>query len=302
MSQLKTSLIQQSTSSNHEADKTGLCVSKEAGSITYMIGLPRSGTTLLSFLLAGVDRSLSLSEPFLTHDIYSPLRLRWFFSRLQKKASLRPLTPPKNVGAAEFLVYLTEIAKVNNLDHLIIKETFRAGREWDNVSLLDHVATSSYPCIAIMRHPYDITFSSLRFTRWWRGLVGRVLRIAAPGLPLFSNDREVVQYVAENWMSFAAWCQRHQPCAIRYEDLVNDPDSSIRKVCDHANLPFHENMLDYRHPRNPFGGIGDPGVMQKAPRPISTKSVGRKERLLPEHRDIIASVCGDSVASWDYEL
>lgn len=302
MSQVKTGLDQHSTTPMNELVDAELRVSTDTGSTAFIIGLPRSGTTLLSFLLAGVDRSLSLSEPFLAHAIYSPLRLRWFFSRLQKKANLQRLSAPKCADYTGFLDYLSEIARINKLKHLIIKETFRAGREWDNLAMLNHMASSKDPIIAIMRHPYDIAYSSIRFTRWWRGIVGRALRIAAPGLPLFSDDREVVQYTAENWLSFAKWCQCHEPCAIRYEDLVNDPEIWIRKVCDYAKLPFYKNILDTRHPRNPFGGIGDPGVMQKTPKPISTQSIGRKERLLPEYQEIIASICGDAVAEWDYKL
>jgi len=267
-----------------------------------LVGLPRSGTTLLGSLLSGVENSLSLSEPFLAHAIYPHWRLRRFFVAIQKSASLRRLPVPRRCSVDELLSYCQRLAAENGLGHLIIKETYRVGGEWDNVAILDQLLRSPVSTVAISRHPYDIAVSSIKFCRWWRGLVGHVLRLFAPGLPLFANDREIVEYCVRNWVSFTDWCGQRQLLVVRYEDLVREPAEQLRRVCDQLSVPFDARMTSPKHPRGAFGGIGDPGVMKRPSKPVNTRSIGRKANLPDEFRDIIVAACADRMSSMNYEV
>ncbi len=270
--------------------------------VAFAVGLPRSGTTLLGSLLAGADGSLSISEPYLAQSLYSDSRLRRFFSRVQRGGGLARLTPPKGANLEEMLGYMCELTSQSGLSRLIVKETYRSSREWRNLELMNWIAESSRPTIALMRHPYDVAISSIRFTRWWRGMIGHALRLFAPRLPLFSNDREVVEHVADNWMSFFRWCRTHGIRVVRYEDLVTHPDEQMRIVCETLKIPFELRMLDPGHPRSAFGGIGDPMVMKKKDRPVRRSSVGRKRELAPELQRLIADRCSSATADCGYKL
>ena len=268
----------------------------------FIIGPPRSGTTLLSYLLAGGEGVLSLSEPFRLYRVFPNWGLRWTFWRLQRSAGLLRMPPPTHSHEADFLDYMRDLTVANNLSHLVIKETYRSDREWANVGLLDWLIKTDEPVIAIIRHPYDAAVSTLRMFRLWRGVVGRLVRPIVPDLPLFSGDREIVEYFAESWLSFTAWCGVNGLHVIRYEDLVRQPDRRLREICDRCGLPFDERMLDHRHPRGPFGGIGDPGVMARPAKPVNARSVGRKRELPGVLRSTIAARCSAIAQQFDYTL
>jgi len=142
----------------------------------FLLGLPRSGSTLLSFLLAGLPESLSLSEPYLAQDIYPHWRLRRYFRRIERSVPLRPVEVPRPCTPKTLLDYMTRVASVNGYRYLLIKETFRCAREWKNAHLLERIVREGHKCIALHRHPYDITVSSIKFCRWWRGLPGQIGR------------------------------------------------------------------------------------------------------------------------------
>lgn len=269
---------------------------------SWLIGLPRSGTTLLSYLLGGGDSQLSLSEPYLAFDILGRWRRPVFFNRLARKAGLRPIPVPRGNSDAELAAYIVNLAAANGLRHAVVKETYREGHDWENARLLSRIAKQTDAIIAIHRHPYDIAVSSIRFCKWWRGIPGRLIRLWIPRLPLFESDRHVAEHVADNWRSFFHWCRTHEIAAIRYEDLVSRPEEELRKACEACRIPFQPQMLDHTHPRGAFGGIGAPEIMNRPPRPVNTQSVGRKKLLPPEFWAVITDRCGNEAAQMGYEM
>ena len=273
-----------------------------AAGTVFVIGPPRSGTTLLSYLMAGGEKVLSLSEPFRLQRVFPNWGLRWTFWRLQRSAGLLRMPAPRYTDGEGFLSYMREVAVANGLRHLVIKETYRSDRAWANVGLLDWFVKTGEPMAVIIRHPYDAAVSTLRMFRLWRGIVGKLVRPIVPDLPLFSGDREIVEYFAESWLSFVAWCKFNGLHLTRYEDLVSEPEPRLREICNRCGLPFDERMLDHRHARGPFGGIGDPGVMARPARPVSARSVGRKRQLPNALRRIIADRCAATAACIDYAV
>lgn len=277
--------------------------SSPAVGVAFVVGLPRSGTTLLAYLLAGCRQSLSLSEPYLAHAIFNERRLARFFRHAKGKTRLAEFPQPAPAMSRDgMLDYLIGVAAANGLPHLILKETYRLGGNWDNVALMNWIAAGGHPVVAIARHPYDIAVSSIRFTRWWRGPIGHFLRLWAPGLPLFADDAEVAEYVGLNWAAYAEWCVQHRLSVVRYEDLVADPAARLPGICDQLRVPFEPAMLDHNAPRGPFGGIGDPGVLNKPSRPVTDSSVGRKHLLAPKLCEIIARLCANQAVAMGYSM
>lgn len=198
--------------------------------------------------------------------------------------------------------YLEGFAQINNLSALIVKETYREGKEWDNVELLDWVAAGSRPVLGITRHPYDAAVSTLRFCKWWRGIAGHVARLWIPRLPLFATDEILMDYFAANWSGFARWAAKHDVPVLRYEQLIGDPKQTMQTTCDRASLPFHPEMADSSIPRRAFGGIGAPEVLNRKPRPVHARSVGRKKELPPRLVDIVRAGCLAAASELGYDL
>lgn len=269
----------------------------------YAIGLPRSGTTLLGYLLGGGDSQLALSEPWLAFDILGRHIVRpIFFRRLARKAGIRPVPVPRQQDEAIYGNYLEDLAAANDLKYLVIKETFRERREWSNTALLTRLVEANPSVIAIQRHPYDLAVSSIRFCRYWRGITGRLIRLLIPRLPLFPTDQVLVEHVADEWRSFFHWCKQHDLVVTRYEDLVAHPEQELHRACEACGVPFQEQMLDHTHPRGAFGGIGAPEVMNRPPRPVSTQSVGRKKQLPEPFWSVMTERCGKEAALMGYEM
>lgn len=268
----------------------------------FLIGPPRSGTTLLSFLLAGGPRVLSLSEPFRLHEVFPRWGLWWTYRGMGKKHGFRAVAPRSRLSDPALLTHLRDVAERNAMNTLVIKETFRSDREWVNLKLLDSFVESGAPVVAIIRHPFDCAVSTIKMFRLWRGIVGHIVRPIVPDLPLFCGDADIAAYVAKTWCDFSAWCAARRVTLIRYEDLVRDPAARVQALCEQCGIAFDEKMMDAKHPRGPFGGIGDPGVMTRPARPVSAKSVGRKKQLAPRLQRIVASGCRDVAAGFGYEV
>lgn len=266
----------------------------------FLVGPPRSGTTLLSFLLAGGQGVLSLSEPFRLHEVFPRVGLWWTYRGMARKHGFRAIAPRSRLSDSALLTHFQDTANRNDMRTLVIKETFRSEREWANLRLLDSFVESGYPVVAIMRHPFDCAVSTLKMFRLWRGVVGHLVRPIVPDVPLFRGDPDIAAYAAKTWCDFADWCAARPVHLIRYEDLVRSPEERVRELCRRCCICFDAKMLDSKHPRGPFGGIGDPGVMTRRPRPVSTKSVGKKRQLPSALVEIVTDVCREKARKSGY--
>ncbi len=274
-----------------------------------IIGPPRSGTTLLAFVIGGGSRVLSLSEPYLVRALLPDWRLQRFFRRLQRQAKLPsiPLQPRANLAA--FGQFLRQTAAAGGLPIVAIKETFHEyglgshGECWRNEGILNELVATSAATIAIVRHPLDTAASTVNLAEpWVVGWLGRLVRITAPRAPYFANRTAVVRTAAANWSGFVEWATARQLPMIRYEDLVADTRGVLGEVCRHLDIPREERMLDYRQPRTAFAGIGDPGVLDRPPRPVDRAAIGRGDTLTAEQQAIVRATCGDRARGLGYEL
>ena len=127
-------------------------------------------------------------------------------------------------------------------------------------------------------------------------------RIMVPGFPKYSGDRRVVEWFAQNWLSFAHWIKGRQFFSVRYEDLVRDPVKHMQDLCDRNNITFTKKMLDHSHPRFFSGMSGDPGGKNKHKKPLNVRPVGRKDQLSPEFMSHIQKICGTAAEELGYSL
>lgn len=293
-----------------DSGKKGTIRARQVPHTAFIVGVPRSGTTLLGYMLAGGNDVLCLSEPFFIRSSHPGWLFRSSMRRMQRAAKMDCVAVPKRCDEEDFLRYLRELARRKGSAFLVIKETFRIGPAWGNVEFLTRLAAGPDRVVGIIRDPYDTAVSTLRFWRFWPGALGRIVEgtmrrligMQASVPPRFADARELVHYVAMNWRSFVDWCSCHDVFTIRYEQLVSDPYVRLSEVCRHCGVPFSKEMLDHRRPRCSFGGVGDPGVMNRPPRAVDVESMGRRDELAPEFRQIIAEECSSAAAKLGYQL
>ncbi len=272
--------------------------------VAYILGPPRSGTTMLGYVLAGGSGVLSLSEPYLAHSVTRDWQLHRMFLRLQATGKLRRRRPPFHGDSEQFGAFLRQMALDNGYRRIVIKETYRRAAphpDWSNESLIERLASSGAPILALIRHPYDVAASTIKLCRWVIGLPGWFLRLRAPNLPTFRTATDVVRWAAGNWHAYVEWTRHHGLPLTRYEDFVCDPERRLRDVCARLQVPFEPRMLDFSHRRMAFGGLGDPEVL-RTPRPIDRTAIGRGRRLSDEQLRIVRERCGAQAAELGYDL
>ncbi len=273
----------------------------------FLIGPPRTGTTLLSRLLASGEGVLSLSEPFHMHAILHPWVLAGYYWRFQRRCGLRRTPLPSRCTPGRYLDFLRTMARANDLRHLVIKEVFHElglPPPFRNLDLLNRLVARSNRVIGIIRHPCDTAASAVGLLRWLLGEHrGCIIRLLWPSIPRFRDDSHVVRWAAENWAHFADWSRTQRLFVVRYEDLVADPARVLPEICDRVGLPFHQRMLEHQsHDPVAFGGGGDPKLMLCQAKPVHRESVGRGRSLTRRQSESVRASCGKQAADFGYSL
>jgi len=269
---------------------------------TFIIGPPRSGTTLLAQILAHGENVLSLSEPFFAVRALRPRASRMMFQILRSYFHWHARVPPTTC-TTELFGYLRACAWAKH-QRLIIKEVFSEfdrPHPFSNTETTNAIADSGAAIIAIVRDPYDTVASTLRaVNRYLTGWRRRLFWLACEAIPHFKCDEEIVRHATRNWALFADWVRRDCRVLVRYEDLIHDPAAEVRRICDRVALPFHERMIAQRRRPASFGGLGDLNVVLGPSRSIHNRAVGRGRTLTPAAREIVRKVCGPSAAELGY--
>jgi hypothetical protein len=95
---------------------------------------------------------------------------------------------------------------------------------------------------------------------------------------------------------------------VRYEDLVTDPEAWFRRICEHVGIPFEADAIDYgkQARKEPAEGLGDPIGVKQHSRP-STASLDKWPRELAADpgklalmRDVIDRLVPDDLETLGY--
>jgi hypothetical protein len=97
--------------------------------------------------------------------------------------------------------------------------------------------------------------------------------------------------------AFFSYLEQGLPiAAVSYERLVTNPRPTLQSVCDHLEIPFHENLL--RHNQFPHGELFGNGLTlgdTDPARAIETDSIGQWSRFLSaEDIKLITRISGDT--------
>ena len=244
-------------------------------SIAFLVGAPRSGTTLLRVMLAGHPRIFSPPEMILAPFTTMAERKARLTERFWEKGGLRR-------ALMELDGLDVDAAKVSEaaLDDRTIPEVYQylfdrlGGR-----MLLDKcphlVATPEaldrldrwYPdarWIWIIRHPGSVTRSIEN------------MPMAEVMLQGYAPDARSIWYHANhNVRRFLQRIPESRKVTVRYEELVSDGRPVMERVCTALGLPFDEKVLD------PYEGDrmrdGPPGA-----RAVGDPNMAGRGRIQPE--------------------
>ena len=222
----------------------------------FIVGLPRSGTTLLERILGTHSQVASAGE--LT-DL--PKQLRWVAN--QHGHALLDETLLAATGTLDF----TELGR-----RYLAQTQWRAqGRRFyvdklpPNWMLVGHLrrALPRAKILHLVRDPMDVCFSN------WRALFGDAYA--------YSYDFEsLARHHAQYRRLMAHWHRVHPGFVldVPYADLVNDTETICRRVLAFCGLPFEADCLDHTRNRSSVSTLSSAQVRE----PIHARGIGEWRR------------------------
>jgi hypothetical protein len=266
----------------------------------FIVGNPRSGTTLLRFILSSHPRIYVPGEtgfvPFLLKDFSGELSLDDLRRLLERIGRLNRAWSGMVADIPAWYAALPEPRLAYVLDALYRHKAAEYGAvHWGDKtpSYVLHIAALNeiFPTaqfVHLIRDGRDATLSAEK--KW--------------GRRRWYMDN---YYLLRNWVR----CVERGRAAGRklgpsrylevcYENLVRDPEPEIRRICDFLEEDLHADMLD--HTRFAHRQIG-PGGHVEVREPISTASVRRWEiQMSPFDKKIADRVAGNTLSSLGYQL
>jgi tetratricopeptide (TPR) repeat protein len=224
----------------------------------FLLGFPRSGTTLLDRMLAAHPQLTTLEERETLVDLHRDFVL-----------APRGLERLSGLGDAELGFYrqayrrrIIDILEVPPEEHVIDKLPL-------NTIFLPLIARV-FPdarVIFVLRDPRDVCLSGFMQNFQLNAAMAHFLDLELTA----EYYREVMTLGLDSLQRCAI---RHH--LVRYEALISEPESTLRGLTDFLGLPWRSEMLDYR--RGLAGQrIETPSYGQVA-RPLYRSSIGRWRR------------------------
>jgi len=270
--------------------------------LLFIIGPPRSGSTLLNRMLGAHPRVHAPAEP----HIMTPLAHLGYFERVDAAPydpiisqlgmrELVPNLPEQEESYVEALRAYTDALYAGliqgNSAHYLIDKT-------PAYALVLNFITRIYPearYVVLTRHPMAI----------WSSVIDS----------FYDGDFEAAHQhnpLLERYVPAMARFLRDPPSRmlrIRYEALVAEPEQAMREFCGFADLEFEPSMVDYGGDggeKSAARGLGDPMTVAGQTRPVTDsldkwakQLAGRPERV-EQCRTILAQLDDRDLETWGF--
>jgi tetratricopeptide (TPR) repeat protein len=218
----------------------------------FIVGLPRSGSTLIEQILASHPRVEG------TMELPNIITLVHQFDDLRRDREGYPETL-KDVPRAQFEVfgraYLEETAPLRSGSE---RFTDKLPNNFSHVGLI-HLILPKATVIDARRHPMDACFSTFK-------------QYFASGQAFSYDLQDLGRYyrcylsLMDHWDTVLPGKVLH----VRYEDVVREPEAQIRRLLEHCGLDFEPACLSFHETRRPVRTASAEQVRQ----PIYTSGVG----------------------------
>ncbi|MHB1273248.1 MAG: tetratricopeptide repeat-containing sulfotransferase family protein [Rhodanobacter sp.] len=243
-----------SRSSSIAASSAGPVPDVEGPTPIFIVGMPRSGTTLLDRMLSSHSEVVSAGE------------ISDFICQLHWVADV----PPGGVQGM-----LNAIRKSADIDFAELGARYLTQTQWRaqghrfyidklpmNVQMVPFIrrALPNAPILHMVREPMDVCFSN------FRAMFGDV----SP----YSNDLPALVQHYGHYVRLTKHWRATMPDAmldVSYEMLVHEPNVSLRQVLKHCGLDIEERCL---HPERNAAPVATPSSVQVR-EPIHTRGLGQ---------------------------
>ncbi|HEV8064353.1 MAG TPA: sulfotransferase [Acidimicrobiales bacterium] len=233
----------------------------------FVLSAARSGSTLLRVLLDS-HSELACPQELNLSDACWRLCFAWNALELSQttETALRSLARIQSRQVYESLMAL--VLRDSGKKRWCDKSLSSAG----HADMLHEVFPEAR-FICLYRHPMDVVASAIEASTWGYRHYGLSAYVQA-------NPSNFVAAILMYWQdvtgSIVAFETRHPEICVRlrYEDLVHEPEKSVRRLCDFAGLAWEPDLVERAFTTaHSQGGFGDQKIWYTSS--VSAKSVGR---------------------------
>lgn len=266
----------------------------------FVVGCHRSGTTLLGAMIGGHPEVITIPEAQFVAEL------------IPSDAATHPIQPSAIIDAIEehwrYKIWRFDLkgkrpepkgldgAYADAIRWLVGEYAETHGRQSPRY-WVDHQPGHGQYLARLDRH-----FPKLKVIHIVRD--GRA--VAASLMPLDWGPNEI-HSAAYFWEQRLAWCLgaaaylgQERVLLIRYEDVLLEPEKSMRRVAEFLGLPFHEDMLHGKGLSVPKFTIQNHQLVGSLPDPARIDDW--KTRLTQRQIEIFEAITGDLLRYFGYKL
>jgi len=234
--------------------------------LVFIVGSPRSGSTLLERMISSHSQIAGGPEPHLM----TPLAHLGYYENIEKApydhlravaaqrefVSILPNKEQDYIKALQaycYYLYSQQLAAAGADKQMVLDKT-------PAYALVLPFITKVFPrakYIVLTRHPAAIfsSYAKSFFENDWEAAhdFNPIIERYVPAIARFIRETNVSMV------------------HVRYEDLVQDPELHMQRICDCLGLSFEDNMVEYGRKKQPQRkGLGDPIGVAQHQRPVTS--------------------------------
>lgn len=267
----------------------------------FLVGCPRSGTTLLQAMLdahpqvAVAPETHFMRRFFKTRREHGDLARDENLERLARRIAATPEFAQMELDGDRFVA--AAHAAPRRLDALFALwlEQFRARRG-------ARLVGEKTPNHLLFMRPLEKWFAGARFVHILRD--PRAVALSWRQVPWTNGSLAADAEVWRKYMAAARKRAPHDPARIltlRYEALVARPEAELRALCGFLGLPFDEAMLAFHDSRRPLVDVSAEPWKQGALGPLDAAAAGRwRSALTPGEVRAVEQVAWFEMRRLDY--
>ena len=238
----------------------------------FIVGLPRSGSTLLEQILASHSQVEGTAELPYIGRVAASLNLNRA-DGINYPAAVRELDAPHLRALGQDYLRYAQLHRRQGKPHFIDKMP----NNFPHVGFINLILPNAR-IIDARREPMDTCVSCFR-------------QLFARGQPFTYDLIDIGEYYLQYRKMMDHWHKvlPGRVLTLQYEELVGDFENQVRRLLDFCGLPFEENCLRFHETERPVRTASSEQVR----RPINAEAIGRwrhYEQHLEMLKEVLASI------------
>jgi tetratricopeptide (TPR) repeat protein len=239
--------------------------------LVFLISQPRSGSTMTQRMLAAHSRIFSTAEPWLMlHPMYA-MRTEGIQTDYSARLAHQALEDVAQSFPNGMQTYREGIRRMGEHLYGSLLEEREEDIFLDKTPRYYQIIPELLDTFPEARLLFLVRNPAAVFVSIWKTWIGN-------NWQLLSEHRAdlliALERIAQGWKTAG-----QRGLLFRYEDLVSDPEGEVQRICEHLDITFEPDMLDYSKAQVGKGRMGDPVNVGKHDQAVTDYTDQWKQRV-----------------------